>query len=97
MTNRSGSILSAVSYLPLASEDMASSNSSDVVILAVGVILAAVYLFRDQLFSGSKSNSTPVPSANKGATANGSSNPRDFVTKMKEGVSLSRYTTYCGF
>ncbi|KAK2459652.1 hypothetical protein APHAL10511_008297 [Amanita phalloides] len=58
---------------------MASSNS-DVFVLAVGVILAAVYLFRDQLFSAPKSAPTPPKPA-----ANGSANPRDFIAKMKEG------------
>ncbi|KAF9534516.1 hypothetical protein CPB83DRAFT_756475 [Crepidotus variabilis] len=59
-----------------------ASNNSDVVILAVGVILAAVYLFRDQLFAASKPKSAPVPSTK---AANGSGNPRDFIAKMKEG------------
>jgi len=45
------------------------------------VVLAAAYLFRDQLFSGSKQSSVPVPTK----VANGSGNPRDFVAKMKEG------------
>ncbi|KAF9013374.1 hypothetical protein BDQ17DRAFT_1386931 [Cyathus striatus] len=61
---------------------MASSSSSDVVILAIGVVLAAAYLFRDQLFAASKPKVAPVVS-NK--SANGSGNPRDFITKMKEG------------
>lgn len=60
-----------------------ASSSSDVVVLAVGIILAAVYLFREQIFTG-KPKSAPVPSA-KGSASNG--NPRDFIAKMKEGVS----------
>lgn len=59
--------------------------SSDVVILILGVVLAAAYLFREQLFSGSKKSSIQLPAK----TANGSGNPRDFVAKMKEGVRAS--------
>lgn len=70
---------------PLAAVAMATS-SSDVAILAVGVVLAALYIFRDQLFAASKPAAAPIVT-NK--TANGSGNPRDFITKMKEGVSLS--------
>ncbi|KAF8630895.1 hypothetical protein AX17_005253 [Amanita inopinata Kibby_2008] len=61
---------------------MTSSSSSDVFVLAIGVILAAVYLFRDQLFAASKPKSAPVVTK---TTANGSGNPRDFIAKMKEG------------
>jgi NADPH-ferrihemoprotein reductase len=60
---------------------MAPSHS-DVFVLAVGVILAAVYLFRDQVFSSSTSKTTPVVTK---SVSNGSGNPRDFITKMKEG------------
>lgn len=63
---------------------MAVSSSSDVFILALGVVLAALYLFRDQLFAVSKPKSVPIPSSK---AANGSGNPRDFIAKMKEGVS----------
>ncbi|KAF8195502.1 cytochrome P450 oxidoreductase [Pholiota molesta] len=65
---------------PLAYLSMASS-SSDVVILAVGVVLAALYLFRDQLFAASKPKATVVSTSK---VANGSGNPRDFIAKMKE-------------
>lgn len=61
---------------------MSSTSSSDIAILALGVGLAAAYLFRDQLFAASKPKTTPVVAA-KGQ--NGSGNPRDFVAKMKEG------------
>ncbi|KAM6494127.1 hypothetical protein JOM56_010488 [Amanita muscaria] len=57
-------------------------SQSDVFVLAVGVILAAVYLFRDQVFSSSAQKSAPVITK---STTNGSGNPRDFITKMKEG------------
>ncbi|KAJ7070023.1 putative cytochrome P450 oxidoreductase [Mycena amicta] len=60
---------------------MASSSSSDVVIIGLGVVLAALYLFREQLFTPSKPKVAPLPSK----SANGSGNPRDFIAKMKEG------------
>ena len=63
---------------------MAPSNS-DVVVLAFGVILAAVYLFRDQLFSASSQKAAPT--VTKSAVTNGSGNPRNFIAKMKETVS----------
>ncbi|KAL5482608.1 hypothetical protein ACEPAI_9202 [Sanghuangporus weigelae] len=61
---------------------MAATSSSDVIILGLGVVLAALYLFKDQLFSQSKASN--VPSAPLKGVANGSGNPRDFITKMKE-------------
>jgi len=62
---------------------MSSTSSSDIAILSIGAGLAAAYLFRDQLFGASKPKHTPI--ASKGAAAeNGSSNPRDFIAKMKE-------------
>ena len=60
------------------------ASSSDVFILVLGVVLAAAYLFKDQIFAASKSSSAPVPAAKQ---ANGGGNPRDFIAKMKEGVS----------
>ena len=62
---------------------MAVSSTSDVVVLAIGIVLAAVYLFRDAIFSAAKPKSVPVPSSKSGA---GGGNPRDFIAKMKEGV-----------
>ncbi|KAF8895295.1 putative cytochrome P450 oxidoreductase [Infundibulicybe gibba] len=61
---------------------MASNSSSDVVILALGVALAALYLFRDSLFAASKPKAAPITQSK---AANGSGNPRDFIAKMKEG------------
>ncbi|KAH8114596.1 hypothetical protein DFH11DRAFT_1592052 [Phellopilus nigrolimitatus] len=61
---------------------MAGSSSSDVAILGLGVILAALYLFKDSIFAANKSNNVPV-APSKGS-ANGGGNPRDFVAKMKE-------------
>lgn len=58
--------------------------SSDVFILSIGVVLAALYLFRDQLFSASKPKTIPLAASKQ---ANGSANPRDFIAKMKEAVS----------
>jgi NADPH-ferrihemoprotein reductase len=63
---------------------MSVSSSSDVVILALGVVLAAVYLFRDQIFVPSKSNA--IPSAATKVLDSGDT--RDFVAKMKAGVSF---------
>ncbi|KAJ3516597.1 hypothetical protein NLJ89_g1026 [Agrocybe chaxingu] len=59
-----------------------ASSSSDAVILAVGVVLAALYLFRDQLFAASKPKGAPIAASK---ATNGSGNPRDFIAKMKEG------------
>lgn len=56
------------------------------VVLAVGIIIAAVYLFREQIFSSSKPKSIPVLSQKAAA---GGGNPRDFIAKMKEGVRFS--------
>lgn len=64
---------------------MAVSSSSDVFILALGVVLAAVYLFRDQIFAASKPKPVTLPS--KLAGSNSDDNPRDFIAKMKAGVS----------
>ena len=60
------------------------ATSSDAVILSIGVVLAALYLFRDKLFSASKPKITPIVPKQ----ANGSANPRDFIAKMKEAVSI---------
>ena len=57
--------------------------SSDVVVLVLGVVLASLYLFRDQLFSSSLKPKTTAPPAKE---ANGHGNPRDFVAKMVAGV-----------
>jgi NADPH-ferrihemoprotein reductase len=68
---------------------MAFASSTDVIVLAVGIVAAAVYLFRDQIFAAkdtSKSKSLTPGNKASGAT-NGSANPRDFVAKMKAGVS----------
>jgi NADPH-ferrihemoprotein reductase len=60
---------------------MAVSSSSDVFILAIGVVLAALYLFRDQLFAATKPKAVALPSK----LNDGDGNPRDFVEKMKQG------------
>jgi len=64
---------------------MSSTSTSDVIVLALGVTLAAAYLFRDQLFS---SQSKPAPTISHPSKTNGGTNPRDFVSQMKEGVGL---------
>ncbi|KAI0004494.1 NADPH-dependent cytochrome P450 oxidoreductase [Russula compacta] len=61
---------------------MAVAASSDVLVLALGFALAALYLFRDQVFSSSPKQKTPTLPVNE---ANGDGNPRDFVAKMKAG------------
>jgi hypothetical protein len=67
----------------LASPPMAVSASLDVIVLALGIVLAALYLFRDQVFSSSpKPKATLLPAKE----ANGHGDPRDFVAKMKAGV-----------
>ncbi|KXN88141.1 NADPH--cytochrome P450 reductase [Leucoagaricus sp. SymC.cos] len=63
---------------------MSSTSTSDIVILALGVGLAAAYLFRDQLFAVSKPKAAPISSSSN-KIANGGGNPRDFIAKMKEG------------
>lgn len=63
-------------------------SSSDTVILALGIVLASLYLFKDTLFSSAKKE---VPSAVKGSSFN-DSDTRDFVAKMKAGVRLCRPT-----
>ncbi|KAJ3530978.1 hypothetical protein NM688_g7636 [Phlebia brevispora] len=60
---------------------MAVSASSDVIVLALGIILAAVYLFRDAIFAAAKPKSAPVPTSK---SASGGGNPRDFIAKMKD-------------
>jgi NADPH-ferrihemoprotein reductase len=55
------------------------------VILALGISLAAAYLFRDQLFAVSKPRAARISSNNNNKIANGGGNPRDFVAKMREG------------
>jgi NADPH-ferrihemoprotein reductase len=61
---------------------MAVASSSDVAILALGVVLAAAYLFRDSIFSPSTPKAVSVAPSK---LANGHGNPRDFIAKMKEG------------
>ena len=62
---------------------MAIPISSDSLVLVLGAVLAALYLYRDQLF-----NSTAKPKTNSLPTkaASGHGDPRDFVAKMKAGV-----------
>lgn len=66
---------------------MAVSSSSDLFILALGVVLAALYLFRDQIFAAAKPKAVSLPPK----LLDSDENPRDFIAKMKNGVS--RYMT----
>ncbi|KAF6757575.1 cytochrome P450 oxidoreductase [Ephemerocybe angulata] len=69
--------------IPLAlSATGMTTSSSDVVVLGLGVVLAGLYLFKDQLFAASKPKLAPVATK---SSANGSGNPRDFIAKMKDG------------
>ena len=75
--------ISLLFFSPSYFRPMAISASSDVVVLVLGVVLASLYLFRDQLFSSSPKPKTSAPTVKE---ANGHGNPRDFVEKMKAGV-----------
>lgn len=88
MTDQNQTILAPAFPLHLAGVAMASS--SDIAILALGVILATIYLFRDQLFVASKSQAAPVSAT----VGNGVANPRDFIEKMKHGVRICK-KIYC--
>ncbi|KAJ2913683.1 hypothetical protein MD484_g6729, partial [Candolleomyces efflorescens] len=71
------------SAIPLAlSATGMTTSSSDVVVLGLGVVLAGLYLFKDQLFATSKPKIAPLASK---TALNGSGNPRDFIAKMKDG------------
>lgn len=71
----------------------AMSSASDVVILGLGVVLAGLYLFKDQIFSSKASKVPVVPSK---SAANGGGNPRDFVAKMKETVRPTAFISHSG-
>lgn len=91
MTDPNQTILAPAFPLHLAGVAMASS--SDIAILALGVILATIYLFRDQILVASKSQAAPISNAKVG---NGVANPRDFVEKMKHGVrTLTKQISLC--
>ncbi|KAN0139896.1 hypothetical protein V8E53_002558 [Lactarius tabidus] len=61
---------------------MAIPISSDSLVLVLGAVLAALYLYRDQVFnSTTKPKTTSLPAKE----ASGHGNPRDFVAKMKAG------------
>jgi NADPH-ferrihemoprotein reductase len=66
-------------------DKMPLASTSDVAIITVGLILAALYLFRDSIFSAGSSKSVSVPNNTK-LSENGGGNPRDFIAKMKAGV-----------
>lgn len=61
---------------------MAISNSSDAVVLGLGIAVAAGFLFREQIFGASTSaKSKTAPAAAASTASHGSS--RDFLAKMK--------------
>ncbi|EJU03228.1 cytochrome P450 oxidoreductase, partial [Dacryopinax primogenitus] len=69
------------------SATMASLSTSDLVLVTLGLAIAAIWFLRDQLpFLKSSSSSKPIPngkSPNGGAKgATGGANPRDFIAKM---------------
>lgn len=67
---------------------MVSLSSSDLIVVAIGIILASLYLFKDILFAA-KSSKTGA-SGGKAATGNGyeeGADSRDFVAKLKATVS----------
>ena len=78
--------MTSSNYTTFSPDPPAMVASSDVFIVSIGVVLAALYLFRDQLFSASKSKTIPPVTSKH---ANGSANPRDFIAKMKEAVSTN--------
>lgn len=57
--------------------------SSDVLVLTLGVVLAALYLFRESIFPSS--DTKKVPQLNNKTANTGGADPRDFVAKMKAG------------
>jgi NADPH-ferrihemoprotein reductase len=71
-----------------------ATSSSDLFILSIGVALAALYIFRDQLFSAAKPKEASIPASKQ---ANGSGNPRDFIAKMKEAVSTNPFFPFIFF
>jgi NADPH-ferrihemoprotein reductase len=73
---------------------MAISASSDVVVLVLGVVLASLYLFREQLIGSSLKPKTTTALVRE---ANGDGNPRDFVAKMVAGVCFFSFTSVLRF
>lgn len=75
-------------------------SSTDLLILAMGGLLAALYLYKDKLLGPSSpatAKSTVVPKANGvGGGKKYQGDPRDFVAKMKDGVSLLDRLSSCG-
>lgn len=83
-TNETLAIPESLPALPGYSYSTVMANQSDVVILGVGVVLAALYLFKDQIFAAKPKSS--IPTGPK--LSNGGGDPRNFIAKMKDGVSL---------
>jgi hypothetical protein len=89
MSSGQSPVVAAALTAGIVMADSSSSGYSDVLILGVGLVLAAVYLFKDNLFSSKAKSSLPAAINKTAHASNGSGNPRDFVSKMKEGVRLS--------
>jgi hypothetical protein len=72
-----------------ATPDATGAVSNELLVVVLGIALAAAYLFRDSFFG--KSSSPKVPTANghaKKSDSKSDADPRDFVAKMIEAVSL---------
>lgn len=74
---------------------MAATSSSDVFILAVGIVVAALYLFRNSIFTAGPKPAAVIPP--KDQSSHGTGDPRDFVAKMKAGVSNQCYPLHLTF
>lgn len=90
------------SFLPFPSSFVSMVSTSDLAILAMGGLLAVLYLYKDKILGPkvpSTSTSTLAGAAANGGGGGGSKlnangtkkyqgDPRDFVAKMKDGVSF---------
>jgi len=59
--------------------------ASEYIVLAVGAVAAGAFVFRDTIFGGSPK--APPIALNAKAAILGGGDPRDFVARMKAGVS----------
>jgi hypothetical protein len=62
--------------------------TSDIVVAAVGVTAAGVYIFRDQIFGAGKPKAAAIAATSTASSADS----RDFVAKLKAAVSDIRET-----
>jgi NADPH-ferrihemoprotein reductase len=68
---------------------MGVSSTQDVIILGLGIALAAGFLFRDQIFGASKPAPAKTTAPTTSAANDDSDDDRDFVAKLKAAVSVS--------